>query len=354
MKKVGVYPRDRDESHYFSVMEEVLYSLGYKTVDYDAAWKDPETVLIDFNFLENIVAKDPFSAFAKYLKRRLILWQCKVRHKQIIYTMHNKMPHNTAYSRYSRDIMLRTIRQASAIHIFSKVSVEILREYTGDVNIKDKCFYIPHPNYVDDYFSKEPLDRRTYAGEDEMIVLFFGQVRRYKNLEILISAASRFRDRKIVFLIAGRPESEEYGRDLLRLIGDNSAVRTEFRFLPDDEIAAWIEMSDVVVFPYSQRSSLTSGTVFLAASKGRTVICPNIATMQEMENKDTFFIYEYASDEDHVEQLSHCIERAYQVFQRDPEALRRMGEQAMAEVVKNNSREVLRLRCGEMLDALDK
>lgn len=352
MKTIGVYPKDREESHYYSAMKDVLHSLGYKVVDYDTALKSPETSLINFNFLENIVAKNQIMAFAKYLKRRWILWQCKMRHKRIIFTMHNKIPHNTAYSRYSKAIMIRTIQQAAAIHIFSKASVDILREYTKNENINNKCFYIPHPNYADDYIPKKQLDRRSYAKDDEMIVLFFGQIRRYKNLEILISAADRFRDCKIKFLIAGRPESEEYGRSLLRMIGGNQSIQTEFRFLPDDEIAAWIEISNVVVFPYSQRSSLTSGTVFLAASKGRTCICPNIATMQEMENKAAFFRYEYANDEDHAEQLSRCIERAYQMFLHDPAALEYMGEQAKAEVIKNNSREVLQCQYKKMLDAL--
>ena len=354
MKQIGFYPEGSDESKYFIAMQKALNSLGYSVVSYEAAIKDKNIQIINFNFLENIIAKSKIIAFGKYLKRLMILHKCKKKGKKIVFTMHNKIPHDATYEKYSKDIMLRTIKQADGIHIFSKASVLFLQEYTHDGNIGDKCFYIPHPNYLVDYFPAISIDRNTYAKDDEMIILFFGQIRKYKNLEILISVANRLKDKKIVFLIAGRPESEEYKTELLKLINGNPAITTEFRFLPDDEIAAWIELSDTVVFPYSKRSSLTSGTVFLAASKGRTVICPNIATMDQMENKNAFFIYDYENESDHEEKLYECICRVYSVFRKDSNSLRQIGTLARQEVEKNNSKDVIAHQYKFMLEKLDK
>lgn len=341
MKKIGFYPESSDENQYFHTMRTALHRAGYDAVDYAAALKDPNISVINFNFLENIIAKNKLEAFLKYMKRRIILMECKRCHKKIIFTMHNKIPHDSRYEKYSKKIMLQTIKQAAAIHILSKASVDVLKSYTGDDNIAKKCFCIPHPNYIGIYDTNLSFERNQYAQKDEMIVLFFGQVREYKNIEILINVANKLKEKKIVFLIAGRPQSEEYAQALKKRIGDNEKIKTIFKFLPDDEITAWIQLSDIVVFPYSKRSSLNSGTVFLAASKGKSVICPAIASMLQMKDKDAFFIYDYSTSEDHEIKLTEQILKAYKIFENDSNGLKKLGERALKEVEENNSLAVI-------------
>lgn len=353
MKKIGFYPEGSDENQYFHTMCTALHMAGYDIVDYESALKDPNISVINFNFLENIIAKNKTEAFLKYIKRRIILTKCKMRRKKIVFTMHNKIPHDSRYEKYSKKIMLKAIKQAEAIHILSNASVDVLKLYMDDDSVENKCFYIPHPNYIGVYDTDLSFERNQYAEKDEMIVLFFGQVREYKNIEILINVANKLKEKKIVFLIAGRPQSEEYAQSLKKMIGDNKKIKTIFKFLPDDEITAWIQLSDIVVFPYSKRSSLNSGTVFLAASKGKSIICPAIASMMQMRDKDAFFIYDYNTSEEHEAKLTGQILKAYEIFENDASGLEKLGQRALKEVETNNSLDVIAEAYKKMLGRID-
>jgi beta-1,4-mannosyltransferase len=341
MKIIGFYPASSEDSRYFAAMAEALKMIDFEVIDYREALRTKEARFINFNFLENIIARNKFEAYVKYYKRCMLLLLCKLFRKDVIFTMHNRIPHDSAYERLSKRIMIKQIKQAKMIHIFSEKSKEILAEYSNGIKIDQKCYYIPHPNYLNDYNTEILIDREKYALKNEMIVLFFGQVRKYKNVELLIDIANRMKNEQIVFLIAGRPESDEYAKELCSRIEDGAKVKTEFRFLPDKEIAAWIKISDIVVFPYNKRSSLTSGTVFLAASKGKSVICPNIGTMDQMRDKEAFFIYDYESDNEHEAELEKAIVKAYRFFLNSSDAFRILGVRAEDEVRSNNSVELI-------------
>lgn len=119
---------------------------------------------------------------------------------------------------------------------------------------EDKVHVIPHG--VFDYLTKLPEERPIdpAAGELEgrKVVLFFGLLRPYKGIEVLIDAFSQAPS-DAVLLIVGMPRMP-IGPLHERAKKHGMADRVRFipRFITDPEIPAYFRRADLVVLPYLQ------------------------------------------------------------------------------------------------------
>jgi glycosyltransferase involved in cell wall biosynthesis len=105
------------------------------------------------------------------------------------------------------------------------------------------------------------------------IVLFFGGLKFYKGLDLLIDAFARVRLKRprAFLLIASEPIEpfEPYARSISRLrLAD--AVRTRLAYIPDREVGAYFSAADLVVLPY--RATSFSGVLMTAYAFGRPVV----------------------------------------------------------------------------------
>ena len=89
---------------------------------------------------------------------------------------------------------------------FITLSRSVLKDLEKFTTNKHKVF-LPHPlyNIFGESISKEQARKELGLSRDEKIILFFGLIRKYKGLIMLLDAMSdkRIRDRKIKLLVAG-------------------------------------------------------------------------------------------------------------------------------------------------------
>jgi glycosyltransferase involved in cell wall biosynthesis len=114
------------------------------------------------------------------------------------------------------------------------------------------------------------------------VALFFGYVRRYKGLDVLIDAMARVRARRpVTLVVAGEfyEPAQPYREQVARL-GLGDAVRFLDRYLPDDEVEALFRAADVVVLPY--RSATQSGVTQVAYAMGVPVVTTAVGGLPEM------------------------------------------------------------------------
>ena len=113
------------------------------------------------------------------------------------------------------------------------------------------------------------------------MALFFGYVRRYKGLDILLTAWPRVRARRpATLLVAGEfYEDEAPYRALAKAAGGEPHVRMIDRYLPDDEVEAVFRAADVAVLPY--RSATQSGVTHVAYALGVPVITTDVGGLAE-------------------------------------------------------------------------
>ncbi|MDD2490693.1 MAG: glycosyltransferase [Bacteroidales bacterium] len=129
------------------------------------------------------------------------------------------------------------------------------------LQLKSNARYIstPHPLY--NHFGKK-LDRsdacrKLGLPEEKKIILFFGLIREYKGLDILLEAFSNLND-SFQLVIAGEP----YGRfdkyaKLIEASPNRERIKLTTRYIADNEVPLFFSSADVCVLPY--RSATQSG-----------------------------------------------------------------------------------------------
>ena len=139
---------------------------------------------------------------------------------------------------------------------------------------------VAHPFYAQ--FDRGRYTRETaraHLGLAGEVAVFFGYVRRYKGLDVLLRAWPRVRERRPATLVVGGEFYEDAApyRALATAAGDS--VRLLDHYLPDDEVEALFKAADVVVLPY--RSATQSGVTHVAYALGVPVITSDVGGLSE-------------------------------------------------------------------------
>jgi glycosyltransferase involved in cell wall biosynthesis len=124
--------------------------------------------------------------------------------------------------------------------------------------------------------------RRMLGIASRRVALFFGHVRPFKALDVVLDAWPSVEE-DVRLVVAGEVwygGEAAYREQAARLGLDESRVQFEFRFVPDAEIAAWFAAADVVLAPY--RHEAQSGVVLTAFHFGRPVIASRVGGMPEI------------------------------------------------------------------------
>lgn len=150
-----------------------------------------------------------------------------------------------------------------------------------------KIHVIPHGNYLATLgpVPSTPEARQALGITDQAkVVLFFGQIKEVKGLDLLIDALPKVVATlpEVVLVIAGRPWKNDFSRyeQQIKDLGMEPFCRLHIRFIPDAEVGLFYAAADVVVLPY--RHIYQSGVVLLAMSYGKAVLVSDLSGMTEI------------------------------------------------------------------------
>ncbi len=205
----------------------------------------------------------------------------KNRHTKIICIADNIFPHekrpgDKAFTKYF----------LKPIDGFITMSEKVL----ADLNqfAKDKpAQFVPHPLYDNfgEKISKEEARKVLEIKQDDKVLLFFGFIRKYKGLDILLNAMKLLKQnssiQNIKLLIAGEfYEDEKNYHDLLSDpdIKDNLIIHTQF--ISDSMVKYYLCAADCVVQPY--RNATQSGVTPLAYHFEIPMIVTNVGGLPSL------------------------------------------------------------------------
>lgn len=162
------------------------------------------------------------------------------------------------------------------------------QELIDKIRVKPaKIAVIPHGNYLHT-LAKMPdkADARRTLGikEDAEVLLFFGQIKDVKGLDILLSAMPALLSNipSAILLIAGKPWKSDFARyaEQIEALGLQANCVCHTKFIPDDVVGTYFAAADVVVLPY--RRIYQSGVVLMAMSYGKPVVVSSLPGMLEI------------------------------------------------------------------------
>ncbi len=142
---------------------------------------------------------------------------------------------------------------------------------------------VKHPLYAQ--FDRGRWTRETaraHFGLQGDVLLFFGYVRPYKGVDLLLEALPAIRRRRpVTLVVAGEfyEPKQPYVR-LVERLGLGEAVRFLDRYLADEEVEALFRAADLTVLPY--RSGTQSGVTQVAYALGVPVLTTRVGGVPEV------------------------------------------------------------------------
>jgi glycosyltransferase involved in cell wall biosynthesis len=203
----------------------------------------------------------------------------KNRHTRIICIADNVKPHEVRigdklFTRYF-------LRPCDAFITMSEKVSEDLKQFQPTQPIR----LFPHPIY-DNFgviISKMEARAQLNISGEEKVILFFGFIRRYKGLDILLRAMAdeRIKHAGIKLLVAGEFYRDEkwYG-ELIEELGIRDQLYLHTHFIADQEVPRYFCAADVVIQPY--RSATQSGVTPLAYHFEKPIIVSNVGGLPDM------------------------------------------------------------------------
>ncbi|MFT4704012.1 MAG: D-inositol-3-phosphate glycosyltransferase [Bradymonadia bacterium] len=207
--------------------------------------------------------------------------------RRVALVCHNVEPHES--SPVDRVLLKVAYAAPQRFLVHANTQADAMRIYRPGADIVVN----PHPVY--DQFGHDPLEsdeseddgspspaaaRQRLGLNGERWILFFGLVRPYKGLDLLLQAMPEIHERTGArLLVAGECYGEEAPyHALAEGLGD--AVRFEFRYVANEEVPDLMAASDVVVLPY--RHATQSGVAQAAFGCGRAVISTRVGGIPDV------------------------------------------------------------------------
>ena len=170
------------------------------------------------------------------------------------------------------------------IDAFITMSEKVLSDLR--IFAKDKpAQFIPHPLYDNfgDRISKEEARKKLGIDIEDKIILFFGFIRKYKGLDILLEAMRILKtsDQKIKLLVAGEfYEDKTFYTDLINSLNIKDELILHTEFIPDSEVKFYLCAADCVVQPY--RNATQSGVTPLSYHFEKPMIVTNVGGLPSL------------------------------------------------------------------------
>lgn len=203
----------------------------------------------------------------------------KNRHTKLVCIADNVIPHekrfgDTPFTKYF-------LRSCDAFITMSEKVMDDLRKFENSKPAK----FIRHPLYDNfgEIIPKQMAREALQLPANDKIILFFGFIRQYKGLDILIRAMAEEGIRKagIRLLIAGEfyEDANPY-LDLIKNLGLEHSIILRTNFIPDNEVRNYLCAADCVVQPY--RNATQSGVTPLAYHFEKPMIVTNVGGLPSL------------------------------------------------------------------------
>lgn len=194
---------------------------------------------------------------------------------KIVVLCHNVMPHENAPG--GRWLSRRIFNGADRLVVHGSSERELAAKIVGDTKVTS--LYLP-------LFDRLKATEIGSCETSKFTLLFFGIIRYYKGLDILLRAMPSIRESfpDVRLKIAGEHFSPGEGDSsplaLIEELGLSEVVETDIRYIPNEEVGEIFNSAALAVFPY--RSATQSGVVATAYANSVPVVATRVGSIPDM------------------------------------------------------------------------
>ena len=201
----------------------------------------------------------------------------KNKHTKVISIVDNMIPHEKRMGdRLLTQYFVKTVD--GFIAMSEKVKNDIKTFSHKPVSIS------PHPifNHFGDPITKMEARKQLGLPQEKKIILFFGYIRKYKGLDLLIQAMSSESIKKlnIQLMIVGEfyEDASNY-HDLVNSLGLQNQISFYSNYIPDGEVKNYVCSADFIIQPY--KNATQSGVTPLAYHFEKPMLVTNVGGLAD-------------------------------------------------------------------------
>jgi glycosyltransferase involved in cell wall biosynthesis len=166
----------------------------------------------------------------------------------------------------------------------------------------------PHPLYDNFGQPVSKTEARQFLGlpQDQTILLFFGFIRDYKGLDLLMKAYKKVKNEHLLLVVAGEfyNNGEQY-KELERELDLEGMIAWHTDFIPDDKVRYYFSAADLIVQPY--KTATQSGVTQIAYHFERPMLVTNVGGLAEIvPNGKVGYVCE-VSEESVAKAIGHFV-----------------------------------------------
>jgi beta-1,4-mannosyltransferase len=219
----------------------------------------------------------------------------RLRRSKIVWSVHNLVSHEQFHP-WLEGVFLRWIstQVSMSIHMSDVGRLAAYKKYP--LLEQRPSVVIPLMHLGDDFGNLASFaEARSQLGLacNLRVILFLGQIRRYKNLPDLIRSFSALSAPDLRLLIVGRPRDATLKDEVVRAAASDQRIALSLQTASINAVKTYMAAASLVVAPYSE--VLNSGSALLALTHRRPILLPNRGAMSELQaivGKDWVRIYE--------------------------------------------------------------
>jgi glycosyltransferase involved in cell wall biosynthesis len=224
---------------------------------------------------------------AEFALFRFYSFATRLRGGKVVWTAHNAFPHDKPRSGLNLYLWKRFLSRLDGVIYLSEESKRQI-ESEFPVLRRKQSVVIQHGDYLEwlaamnvraarDRISRESLG----IPQDAKVILSFGLIRPYKGIDLLVEQF-KLLDDDTHLVIAGYTSRPELREKIEQLSQGRPNIHLLLRWAEGEELAALLELSDMVVLPY--RTITNSGAALLALSAQLPILGPNMGSMPELQH----------------------------------------------------------------------
>ncbi|HBB30735.1 MAG TPA: group 1 glycosyl transferase [Cyanobacteria bacterium UBA8803] len=212
----------------------------------------------------------------------LIDWM-RARGTRVVWTFHDEQPRDIPYRKLVAWLESRFMYRVDGYISLSQIGKARAEELFPILKERPNAI-VPHGHYREVYSNEVSLEfarSQLEIPQDHRLIVFFGQIRPYKNVPLLIRIFRELSPDKWMLAIVGRPSTPEIQREVLELCENDPKIKLFLGLIPDKKVQIYLNASDLIVLPFQE--ILNSGSTLLALSFNRPVLVPRKGVMAELQ-----------------------------------------------------------------------
>lgn len=262
---------------------------------------------------------------------------------KVISIIHDVESLDNSDKNWIQDIILNKLVTYPVVH--NEHSLNILKK---KISIKNdtKVHVIRHGAFLDlaeDKKDKSEARKKLGLKADAKYLLFFGQIKQVKGLDLLLKAFSKIQEENTYLIIAGRPWRDDFNsyQSIIEQLEIEDKVIKDIRFITDEKRDLYFSAADSIILPY--RKIFQSGVLLMAMSYGLPVIASDLAPNKEIiVNNENGYLFRSEDISDLCNQLKNFLNE-------DGEKHKTIGENAINTMMSSYSWDTIGLQYRRLL-----